>query len=604
MTERQEALRGGTDPGSEVRDRRRPIARIFRRFRLPFGLGEIRVGRAPFLLFLGAVIGASTGLVVVGYRMAVDLCHELIQVNPDHQIAQGFVPGWLLRMLMPALGGLVVGWLLYRVMKSSGVHGVPGVIRAVRVNRVRFPVSMIVPSISSVAVIATGGSAGPEGPVAEIGSVLGAKVGRLARVHRHTYRTLVAAGVAAAIAAVFNSPIGGVFFALEVILLEFEIATFAPVLLASVCGSLVGYAFFPDNPALSVPESMSFAMKEIPLFALLGVVMGLVSIALIRSVSWSGSRFQQLQLPRWVKPAIGGLGVGLIGFALPQVMGEGYSVLAQQFRGEFALGFLVLLIAGKWIATCLTIGSGAPGGIFAPAMVIGGCAGAILGASIHAAFPGFVADPGAYAVMGVAGAIAGVLSAPMTAILIMLRQLEGNYLALLPLMTTIAMTHVVMARWKNVSYYTYQLQRAGEWMDRKDLVDPLAGLHVGDVLQSSYTRLPENLTVRDALNEIQYSRDTVFVIVDREDRYLGIVTLSDLRLALPDPAMAHLVTLGDLADRHVVTLTPRTRLRDAVELITQTEHDGLPVFDETNPERVVGIVTRANVLDTYRRHPR
>lgn len=556
----------------------------------------------PGWLFVwGGVVGLFTGVVTVLYRFLVNVGNHRIWGSEE---VEGYER--LLRLCLPALGGLVVGLVLYKFLKSSPGHGVPSVIHAIQSNKIRIPPRMAIPSTASVVVLTTGGSAGPEGPAAEIGAVFGSNFGRMIGASPKTLRALVGAGVAGAIAAVFSAPIGGVFFALEVLFQGFEITLFAPVVMSAVVASMVTEVSasigrdigFLNEPAITNIPAFDVGISEIPFYAGLGLLVGLLAAGFIRWLEFCTARFEGLRAPLWLKPAIGGLGVGLIGYWIPEVTGEGYEFLQRELSGDIFIASAAVILIGKILATGLTLGSGAPGGSFAPAIFIGGAFGGLYGGVLEYLSLG-ATNPSSYALMGMAGMIAGTFNAPMTAIMITLRITEGNYLVLLPLMTTVAVAHFVLGRWDNVSVYTSILKRHGQWFPADYEKDPLLHLTVEDVLIPSRLRLSESLGLDRALERISESEESVFTVESDAGDFQGLLTLNDLKSALADPLMGKLVTLGDVVDEDVSGVSPSMTLRDAVHEFATTHLEALPVF---NADRYfIGLVTRDAVLTAYRK---
>ncbi len=545
------------------------------------------------MLVWGGIVGLFTGGVTVLYRLAVLKGNNAIWGGD--LILRDFGPV-LLRFGLPPLGGLVVGYFLYKLLHFAPGHGIPSVIHSVQTNQIRIPWRAAIPSAASVVILTTGGSVGPEGPLAEMGSVFGSNMGGWIGAHQKTLRVLVGAGVAASIAAVFGAPIGGVFFALEVIFQGFEITLFGPVVIAAVVGSLVSALKFGDHTVVVFP-SFTFNPFEFPAYIGLGILTGLMSALFILATDFSSRQFGRIPIPLWLKPALGGIGVGLIGVFLPRVIGEGYESLTQTFHGDLVVKELAFILAGKIIATALTIGSGAPGGCFAPAIFIGGTLGGLYGALLERIFPEAVANPSAYALIGMAGMIAGTFNAPMTGILVGLRVAEGGFQALLPLMTTVALSLFIMSRWDHVSVYTMILRRHGEWFPSGYDKDPLLEVTVADVLVSNPIRLRDHLSVEEAVTEISDCEDRAFLVEGNHGEFRGVVSLNDLRLALADPMMGLLINLSDVVDPQLPRLSPDTNLRGAMHLFAALKVEALPVFDAKG--KFAGLVTRDSVLGAY-----
>lgn len=569
---------------------------------------------------LGAVIGAFTGLVTVAYRQAVHHGNSLLLEGITHSEGdESMLLSALCRLLLPAVGALVVGVILYRLHRPSALTGAPAVIRSVQTGQLDLPVSMAAPSAASVAILATGGSAGPEGPIVEISSVMGARAGAVFGLPARLLRTLVASGVAAGVSSVFGAPLAGVFFAIEVIMQEYRLATFAPVLMASVVSSIVTQGFLGDiPPAIQAPQlttSFSEVASEIPLFCLLGAAMGGLSIAFIKSIDLAGNLFGRLRLPAWGKPALGGLGVGLLGVGLPVVMGEGYGFINQALAGEavqlpfftvsskgYGLVALFLAIAAvKMIATSFTLGSGAPGGSFAPGVFVGATAGLCLGGLFDMAWPGGVVSRESYGLMGIAGMVAGMFNAPMTGIMLVLRQAENYQMqVLIPLMSTVAISVFVMHRWRNVSIYTWTLDKLGLPWEEEETRDPLLGMAVGDVFSRDFLALDETRTVTEALDRLRVTDQSVIVVRSTEGTCRGLVALSDLRLAFQDRQLSHLLTLSDLVTPPEAKVLVATNLRDAVRRFSKSSKEGFAVYRNDTDAWPIGVITRATVLDVYR----
>jgi len=546
-----------------------------------------------WMLVWGGMVGLFTGAVTVLYRLAVLKGNNAIWGGD--LVLRDFGPV-ILRFGLPPLGGLVVGFFLYKLFHFGQGHGIPSVIHSVQSNQIRIPWRAAVPSAASVVILTTGGSVGPEGPLAEMGSVFGSNMGGWIGAHQKTMRVLVGSGVAASIAAVFGAPIGGVFFALEVIFQGFEITLFGPVVIAAVVGSLVSALQFGDHPVVVFP-AFTFNPMEFPAYIGLGILTGLMSAIFIFSMDFSSRQFNRIAIPFWLKPALGGIGVGLIGVFLPRVIGEGYESLTQTFHGEVVAKELAFILVGKIIATSLTVGSGAPGGCFAPAIFVGGTLGGLYGAVLERFLPDVVANPSAYALIGMAGMITGTFNAPMTGILVGLRVAENGFQALLPLMTTVALSLFIMSRWDHVSVYTLILRRHGEWFPSGYDKDPLLEVTVAEVLLPNPKRLRDHLSVEEAVAEISDCEDSAFLVEGDHGEFRGVVSLNDLRLALADPMMGLLINLSDVVDPQLPRLSPTTNLRGAMHLFASLKAEALPVFDSRG--KFAGLVTRDSVLGAY-----
>lgn len=549
-----------------------------------------------WVLFWGALIGIFAGTATVLYRYAVNSGIGWVWGREGPGLEQSII-----RLFFPAIGGLVVGVLLYKILGRTSAHGVPSVIHAVQTNRIQVPWKMGIPSALSVIVLASGGSAGPEGPAAEIGAVFGSNTGRMFKANPKTLRTLVGSGVAAAISAVFSAPIAGVFFAIEVIFQGVELAQIPPLIMAAVTASIIAQIEVGYGPAIAFTD-FSFELFEFPLYIGLGVLTGLGAAVFVKWLDTTSRFFGSLKVPVWLKPGIGGLAVGAISLVAPEVVGEGYLFLERFLEGEpegkILLSGLAIILAGKILATGLTLGSGAPGGCFAPAIFIGGALGGLYGMLIEAFATTSLTAFTNYALMGMAGMVVGTFNAPITAIMISLQVTQGNPEVLIPLMTTVAVVHLTMSRWENVSVYTQVLKRQGIWFPPDYDKDPLLQIPVNDILVHPKIRFEESAKVDEVIEKIGATDETVFVVEDDSGEFRGIISLHHLRSALSDPLMGRLVTLSDVIDSSLPSISPTMSLREAVHEFENTSAEALPVFGEGND--FLGLVTRAGVITAYR----
>ncbi|MCA9434898.1 MAG: chloride channel protein, partial [Candidatus Omnitrophica bacterium] len=545
-----------------------------------------------WVLFWGALVGVFAGTATVLYRTAVIWGNNLIWGEEGANLEQSMV-----QLFFPAIGGLLVGLILYKFLRATPDHGVPSVIHAVQTNRIQVPWRVSVPSALSVIVLASGGSAGPEGPAAEIGAVFGSNTGRFFKASPKTLRTLVGCGVAAAISAVFSAPIAGVFFAVEVIFQGFALTQVPPVIMAAVTASIIAQIELGYGPAIALTK-FDFELFEFPLYVGLGILTGIVSVAFVKWLDLISNFFKRLKTPLWLKPALGGLGVGAISLLTPDVVGEGYTFLERTLagEGEIVLSALVLVFLGKILATGFTLGSGAPGGSFAPAMFIGGTLGGIYGILIELIAPQ-VTSFSNYALLGMAGMVVGTFNAPITAIMIILQVTQMNPRVLLPLMTIVAVVHFTMSRWENVSVYTQVLKRQGKWLPPDYDKDPLLHIPVADVLAPAKIRFQESAKVDEVIERMGDTDEAAFAVEDEEGEFRGIITLHALRGALADPLMGRLVTLSDVIDDSLPSVSPLMSLREVIHEFENTSAEALPVFDD---EGFAGLVTREGVIGAYR----
>ena len=358
-------------------------------------LEKAKQAEHSFMVFLAVVVGCLGGIGAILFRKLInavqlaswgDLPFSLELVRSH--------PGWFI-VLVPTLGGLIVGPMVHFFAREAKGHGVPEVMEALtRHAGVMRPRLVIVKSLASAVSIGTGGSVGREGPIVQIGSALASSVGQLLKLSGARLCTLVGCGAAAGIAATFNAPIAGPLFAAEVILGEFTVTQFTPVVISSVVATVISRHFLGDVPAFVVPEYYLNSAWELGIYAVLGVVAAVVSLGFIRFLYLAEDAADRLSIPPWIVPALGGAAVGCIGLAYPQVFGVGYETIEHALRGDLALGLLGVLLLLKILATSVTIGSGGSGGVFAPSLFIGAMTGGTVGTLAHLWVPEVAVVPG------------------------------------------------------------------------------------------------------------------------------------------------------------------------------------------------------------------
>ncbi|MHA3700995.1 chloride channel protein [Jatrophihabitans sp. YIM 134969] len=442
---------------------------------------------------------------------------------------------WLGRwfvVLAPVVAGIFYGPLVYRFAREARGHGVPEVMVAVARNggRIR-PQVALVKAVASALCIGGGGSVGREGPIVQIGSALGSSVAQLFRLDERRITLLVACGAAGGIAATFNAPLAGVFFAMELILRRWEAEAFGMVALSSVTASVIGRSVLGDTPFLTLPTFHVDHLAQYPLFALLGLLAGLVGVAFSRVLyaiedacdwAWRG--------PEWLRPAVGGLLLGALLLVLPQMYGVGYPVLGRAVAGGYGIAFLVLLLVGKLVACSLTIGIGGSGGVFAPSLFCGAMAGAAFGEVVHAVAPSSGGSVGAYALIGMGAVFAGAARAPITAVVILF-ELTGEYSIILPLMLAIVLatgiSHLVSAD----TVYTRKLLRRGI-----DIDEPADARLRRRPVSDFVVEVPEPVVDTDDLHlaaaRFADGSETHLPVVRADGTFRGVVSAHDVMSAL------------------------------------------------------------------------
>lgn len=567
-------------------------------------LARLQLTETNLLILLSVFVGLATGFGALGFVKLISFFNRLFFGMTDQLLstavgfaATGGIRWWL--PLIPALGGLLVGPIVYRFASEAKGHGVPEVMNAVaRLGGIIRPRVAAAKTIASAICIGSGGSAGREGPIVQIGSALGSTIGQLFRMSGSRVKILVGCGAAAGISAVFNAPIAGVIFSLEIILGDFAIKTFAPVILSSVVSSVVTRTFLGNHPAFDVPAHTLISAWEIPMYILMGILLGALAVVFIKVLDIFEDFFEKLKITPWTKPAVGGLLLGILAIFFPQVLADGYQTISLTLHGNMAVGLLVVLIFAKLVATSLTLGSGNSGGIFAPSLFMGAVAGGSFGVLVHKIWPTVTSTPGAYALVGMAGMVAGATHAPITALLIIF-EMTNDYRIILPLMVTVVFSALVAGRLFPHSIYTVKLFKRGIDLRGGKDINVLRSYTVADVMDESFQTIPAATTLLDIFHTFERSRESYFIVTDRKGEMKGVISFQDIRNLLSEHTLDYLVIAQDLVAREPFVLRRTDLLEDAYQLFGQYDFQLIPVVDSDNERKVVAVLRRADLIDYY-----
>jgi CIC family chloride channel protein len=557
--------------------------------------------RSSGLVVLAVLLGAGAGLGAVAFRWLITTFTHLFSGLADYSAAGGQAHPWFpvlgpwFLLLAPVLAGLLYGPLVYRFAPEARGHGVPEVMYAVAERGGRIPAQVtVVKAVASAMCIDSGGSVGREGPIVQIGSALGSTVGRVTRLPESRLRVLVACGAAGGIAATFNAPMAGPFFAMELILRNFAVESFGAVVLASVTASVVGRAVLGNTPFLDLPPFTLRNPVEYLLFVVLGVLVGACGVLFTRVLYWIEDLCDWAwRGPEWLRPAVGGLVLGGLLLVLPQMYGVGYPVLQNAVEGRYVLGFLLLLLVGKIVATSLTIGIGGSGGVFAPSLFIGAMGGTAFGVVVHAWLPSLTASPGVYGLIGMGAAFAGAARAPITAVIILF-ELTGQYTIILPMLTAIViatLTSKTLSRQDTI--YTLKLRRRGVDIERSPGSRRLAETTVTAAMEALPEPLPEGTGLAEAAHALAVSGHGILPVVGVDGTYHGCVTARAVAEAVAaDQQTAH--SVAELAELPPL-VTEKSNLADALTALAGAPGTGLPVL--AAEYRLAGWITHQAVLE-------
>jgi len=563
-------------------------------------LRDIKKNEFAVMIAMAAIVGLLAGYGAVGFRWLIHFFNVLFfGTGPNNSLSILLDLPWYKKLIPPVLGGILVGPLVYFLAREAKGPGVSEVIEAValRGGIIRKRV-VLVKSLATAITIGSGGSAGREGPIVHIGSAIGSAFGQLMNVSADRMRTLVGCGAAAGIAATFNAPIGGVMFALEIILGEFGIARFSPIIVSSVIATAVSQAYLGDYPAFLVPQYSLVSHWEIPLYIVLGVVSGLVGVIFTTLLYRTDDFFSSIKIPDYTKAAIGGVLVGTIGMFFPHIFGVGYDAIGLALIEKLAWYVLLALIFLKIVATSLTIGSGGSGGIFAPSLFIGAVTGGAFGYAVHLLFPHITASSGAYSLVGMGALLSATTHGPLGAIFILF-EMTGDYKIILPLMLSCIIGTIFASHIKRESIYTLKLIRRGMDIRAGREINIMKSIRVKDAMTKEVEVVSEKMHLNKLLNSTLSSKHASFPVVDDKGLLSGIVSFQDFKEIMMEKGLDDLIIVKDIATAGVVTIGQDESLDSALEKIGFKNIEQLPVVDEANPRKIIGILSRRDIFAAY-----
>ena len=564
-------------------------------------------------VLLGAFIGIGGGLGAVGFKLLLEASHFLAwhQTGDFPSIVEGWSPVWIL--VIPTVGGLLVGLLTWFLAREAKGHGVPEVISAiVRKRGIIRPRVVLVKAFASAICIATGGSCGREGPIAQIGAAWGSTVGQWMPWQRNRVRVMVGAGAAAGISATFNAPIAGVIFSLEILLRDFSLKNLTPIIVSGVMAVTVSHTLLPDHTIFTIPPYQANHPVELAFYAILGLGAAVVGVLFIRCLYAMEDLGDKIPLPGWLKPALGGLGIGALALAAPQIMGVGYASvtaaldpsntasLAGAGLGQITALTLLALLGAKILATSLTLGMGGSGGIFAPSLFMGAMYGGVFGYLVQGIFPGGgFAGPGAYALVGMAAVVSATTHAPLCSMLILF-EMTNDYKIILPLMLASVLATLFAKRLCSESIYTMKMVRRGERIRYGADLSVLENIPVSEVMvETEVETLRPDTPLEAILSAIQSSRYNDLPILGEADVLEGMVYFSDVKPVMHEEGLNRLVIAADVLREASEVLRPQDTLDRALARFAETNADVLPVVSEGERMTFLGVLTRADLMTRY-----
>lgn len=563
--------------------------------------------RLLVLIVLSAVVGVVAGVVAWGLYALIGLLTNLVffqrfglDLPPllDHRL------GWWI-LVVPALGGLAVGLMArYGSPKIRG-HGIPEAMEAVLTQRSRIqPRVAILKPISAAIAIGTGGPFGAEGPIIQTGGALGSVLGQLLRTTAAERKTLLACGAAAGMAATFSTPIAAVILAIELLLFEFKARSFIPLVVASTLATTVRTTLMGPGPMFAV-GAMDFRMPDaLPHYIVLGLLCGLAAVAFSNALYVVEDLFERLPFDSTWWPALGGLGLGVIGYFVPRVLGVGYETITEILTGTLPLALLLVVLVFKTLALLVSLGAGTSGGLLAPMFMAGAALGGAFALVTNAVLPAAELSPGACALVGMA-AVFGAASRATFTFIIFAFELTRDYDAILPLMLVCVLADAVGLILMRNSIMTEKLARRGLKVHQEYEVDVLHQVTVGEVMDRAAPTLPARMPLAELADRLGRHDPTLgayqgFCLVDEEKRLVGVITRGDVVRAL-ERGVPGETTVLEAGNDELLLGYPDQALSEAVELMAMRDIGRLPVVERRNPQALIGYLGRSAILEARER---
>lgn len=508
---------------------------------------------------------------------------------------------WLF-LVIPALGGLISGLIVFFIAPEAEGHGTDAMIEAFHRRggyiRKRVPLIKI---LASAITIGSGGSAGKEGPIAQIGAGFGSFMATALKLKPRDRRILVLAGAAGGIGAIFHAPLGAALFAPEVLYreTEFEFEAILPCIVSSIVASSVFDQYF-GRSALFFPGAVDFAPKELLAYAIFAVICALVGYLYVK-VFYDLARdrfFKKVQIPMALKPALGGLMLGVIAFLAPQVMDGGYGWIQAALEGKIFWGTMLLLALLKIVATSCTISSGGSGGVFGPSVFMGAMLGGAFGFLGHQLAPGWVIHPNAFVLVGIGGFFAGVAKVPVSSI-IMACEMCASYVLLVPLMLVSTISYLLLGK---VSLYEKQVvtRLASPAHMTEFARGLLEGIHVSEaVTPRPVTLIPENMPFGELVKKVVASPDRYFPVVNAQGHMTGIISINDIREVLFDQTISNLILAADVSSANAVRVFLNDSLQQALDKMAVLQVEELPVVREEAPDVIMAMISKRDIISYY-----
>jgi CIC family chloride channel protein len=566
-------------------------------------LGEPAHFRMVLVSFLAAGIGLLAGLIAFVLYNLIGLFTNIFFY---HRFSTAFLSArhnqlglWVI--LIPVIGGVVVGFMAkYGTSKIKG-HGIPEAMEAVLINRSRIePRVAILKPISAAIAIGTGGPFGAEGPIIQTGGAIGSLVGQVLHTTASERKVLLACGAAAGMSATFNTPIAGVILAIELLLFEFKARSFIPLVIASTLATAVHMQLLGAGPMFKV-TAMDFGIPHaLPFYLLLGLVCGLAAVGFSKLLYWTEDQFEKLPVDELWWPAIGALGLGIIGYFVPRVLGVGYDTIGDILNANLAWKILIVVMVAKAAALVISLGSGTSGGLLAPMFMSSAALGGIFAMGMDRIFPAANLSAGAFALVAM-GAVFGAASRATFSFIIFAFEITRDYNSVLPLMlVSVIADGIAMLLMPKASIMTEKLARRGLHIHQEYEADVLRQMMVSETMEKDVPKVPTDMKVGELADRIARRDPEVchhqgLLILDPEGKLAGVITRGDVVRALDNDPSGGMSVL-EAGTRDVVVTYPNELLHDASAKMLRNSVGRLPVVDRDDPRRVVGYLGRPGIM--------
>lgn len=570
------------------------------RSRLEQYFHQFRGTEHTFMVIAAVIIGLLGGLGAVAIQWLIKLFQLLFW--GDWNVTLDYIGtvslGW--KIAIPVIGSAIVGAVVYYYSSEAKGHGVPEVMEAIalRDGKIR-PRVVIAKLFASSVYIGAGGSVGREGPVIQIGSSIGSMIGQLLRVNPRRNKTFVACGAASGIAAAFNAPVAGALFSVEIILGDFGVTQFSPIVISSVIATVVSRHFLGDFPAFTVPKYHLVSPIELIPYAVLGLLSGAVALMFTKLLYALEDFFDDMKLNGVLKTMIGGLLIGGMGVFVPHIYGVGYDTMNAALLGHLSWMVMLMLVFAKVAATSISLGSGGSGGIFAPSLFLGTMTGGFFGALVHMLIPEYSASSGAYSLVGMGAVVAGATHAPITAILIIF-EMTNDYKIILPLMIATIIATVFTTKMSKESIYTLKLLRKGIDLFGGRDINLLRAHRVKEIMRRDQNIILNTTTLPDLLQVMLTGKHEEYFVVNQEGELQGIITLQQAKEFIEDKDIPpELVLASDLMRSDMQCLQPDDNLDLVMHQFGRVDSRQLPVIQSEKSHILLGRVRAKDVIDMY-----